>query len=209
MKFYDCKTAPSPRRVRIFLAEKGIDIETVQVDLGSGEQFGEAFRAINPDCTVPVLELDDGVCIGDVMGICRYLEAFKPEPPLFGRSPVEQGLVTMWNSKVEQQGLMAMADAFRNSVAGLKGRALPGPKSYEQIPELAERGRERVLSFLGKLDERLRTSRWLAGEAFSVADITALVFVDFAKRGKLTAGDDAEGLKRWYGEVSARPSAQR
>jgi len=208
MKFYDCKTAPSPRRVRIFLAEKGIEAETVEVDLGSGEQFGEAFRAINPDSTVPVLEVDDGVYLSDVMGICRYLEAFQPEPRLFGRSPVEQGLVTMWNSKVEQQGLMAMADAFRNSVAGLKGRALPGPTSYEQIPELAARGRERVLAFLGKLDKRLRDSRWLAGDSFSVADITALVFVDFARRGKLTAADDAEGLQRWYGEVSARPSAQ-
>ena len=208
MKFYDCKTAPSPRRVRIFLAEKGIAAETVEVDLGSGEQFGEAFRAINPDCTVPVLKLDDGVCISDVMGICRYLEALEPEPPLFGRSPVEQGLVAMWNSKVEQQGLMAMADAFRNSVKGLKGRALPGPRPYEQIPELAERGRERVLAFLGKLDDRLRDSQWLAGDVFSIADITALVFVDFAKRGKLTAADDAEGLQRWYEAVSARPSAQ-
>ncbi|MEM8816813.1 MAG: glutathione S-transferase [Pseudomonadota bacterium] len=208
MKLYDCKTAPSPRRVRIFLAEKGLSVDTVEVDLGNGEQFSDAFRAVNPDCTVPVLELEDGVLITDVLGICRYLEALKPEPALFGSSAVEQGLTTMWNSKVEQQGLMAMADAFRNSVAGLKGRALPGAESYEQIPELAVRGRQRVLRFLDKMNRRLGESTYLAGEHYSIADITALVFVDFAKRGKLHAPEDAAALARWYEAVSGRPSAQ-
>ena len=207
MKFYDCRTAPSPRRVRIFIAEKGLDIETVEVDLSSGEQFGEAFRRLNPDCTVPVLELDDGTCLTEVLGICRYLEAAHPELPLFGRSPAEQGLVMSWNAKIEQQGLMAMAEAFRNSVPGLKGRALPGPAGYEQIPELAARGRERVAAFMARLDARLADSEYVAGADYSLADITALVFVDFAKRGKLGPGDDAAALARWHTAVSGRPSA--
>ena len=207
MKFYDCNTAPSPRRVRIFIAEKGLDIETVEVDLRSGEQFGEAFRRLNPDCTVPVLELDDGTCLTEVMGICRYLEAAHPEPPLFGRTPTEQGLVTSWNSKIEHQGLMAMAEAFRNSLPGFKGRALPGPVAHEQIPELAARGRERVAAFMEKLDARLTDSEFVAGPDYSLADITALVFVDFATRAKLGPGDDAKALARWYDAVSSRPSA--
>ncbi len=208
MKFYDCQTAPSPRRVRIFIAEKGIDIETVEVDLGSGEQLGEAFRKLNPDCTVPVLELDDGTCLTEVMGISRFLEVTYPEPPLFGRSAAEQGLVLAWNAKVEQQGLLAMAETLRNSAPGLKGRALTGPIDYEQIPELAERGRQRVTAFFDRMDTRLGESEYLAGDAFSVADISALVFVDFAARARLEAPDEAVNLGRWYEAVSSRPSAQ-
>jgi len=207
MRFYDCATAPSPRRVRIFAAEKGIALDTVQVDLQAGEQFGDAFRALNPDCVVPVLELDDGTCLTEVMGICRYLEVMQPEPPLFGTGAVEQGLVMSWNSKVEQQGLLAMAEAFRNSVPGLKGRALTGPVEYEQMPELAARGKQRVLDFMARLDERLGQSEFVAGARYSVADITALVFVDFARRGKITPAADTPSLERWYAAVSSRPSA--
>ena len=207
MKFYDCATAPSPRRVRIFAAEKGLALDTVQVDLQAGEQFSEAFRALNPDCVVPVLELDDGTCLTEVMGICRYLEVVQPEPPLFGSGAVEEGLVMGWNSKVEQQGLLAMAEAFRNSVPGLKGRALTGPVEYEQIPELAARGRQRVLDFMARLDECLGKSEFVAGATYSVADITALVFVDFARRGKVTPAEDLPNLERWHASVSSRPSA--
>ncbi len=134
MKFYDCKTAPSPRRVRIFIAEKGIVVETVQVDLASGEQFGEAFRRINPDCVVPVLELDDGSHVSEVIAICQYLEERHPEPNLLGSSAEERARISMWNAKVEQQGLWVVADAFRNSVKGLAGKAVTGPQGYEQIP---------------------------------------------------------------------------
>ena len=207
MKFYDCATAPSPRRVRIFAAEKGLALDTVQIDLQAGEQFSEAFRALNPDCVVPVLELDDGTCLTEVMGICRYLEVMQPEPPLFGSGAVEEGLVMSWNSKVEQQGLLAMAEAFRNSVPGLKGRALTGPVEYEQIPELAARGKQRVLDFMARLDERLAQCEFLAGATYSVADITALVFVDFARRGKVTPATDLPNLERWHASVSTRPSA--
>ena len=207
MKLYDCKTAPSPRRVRIFLAEKGIDLETVQIDLGSGEQFGEAFRRINPDCVVPVLQLDNGDCISEVLAICSYLEELHPELSLFGQSPEERATALMWNAKVEQQGLWAMADAFRNAAKGLKDHALPGPDAYPQIPELAERGRQRARQFMLRLDERLADNEYIAGGSFSIADISAMVFVDFAGWTKIAVPDGAENLSRWYNAVSKRPSA--
>lgn len=207
MKFYDCKTAPSPRRVRIFLAEKGLDIETVQIDLGSGEQLGETFRKLNPDCVVPVLELDDGSALSEVVAICQYLEELHPEPRLLGSTPEERARITMWNAKVEQQGLWGMMDAFRNSAKGLAGRALTGPESYEQIPELAVRGRKRVEQFFRRLDGQLRDCRFVAGEDFSIADISALVVVDFAGWVKIEVPGDLVNLGRWYSEVSSRPSA--
>ena len=207
MKFYDCKTAPSPRRVRIFIAEKGIDIETVQVDLGSGEQFSDEFRKMNPDCVVPVLQLDDGSYLSEVTAICQYLEERYPDPPLLGTAAEERARVTMWNAKIEQQGLLSMADAFRNSAKGLKGRAVTGSTGYEQIPELAERGRQGVQQFLGRLDTQLAEHPYVAGAQFSMADITALVLVDFAAWIKIVAPDGANNLARWYGKVSARPGA--
>ena len=205
MKFYDCKTAPSPRRVRIFIAEKGIDIETVQVDLGSGEQFSDDFRQLNPDCAVPVLQLDDGSCLSEVTAICQYLEECYPEPPLLGTTAETRAQVTMWNPKVEQQGLLSMADAFRNSAKGLKGRAVTGIKGYEQIPELADRGRQRVQQFFERLDAQLAESPYVAGAHFSMADITALVLVDFAAWMKIEVPGEAKNLARWYRDVSARP----
>jgi glutathione S-transferase len=153
MKLYDCTTAPSPRRVRIFLAEKGISVPTVQVDLRNGEQFSPAFRAINPECTVPVLELDNGTRIADILAICRYFEELYPEPRLMGRTAEQKAVIEAWQRRLERDGFYATMEAFRNSTPGLKGRALPGPESYEQIPALAERGRMRIQHFftlLGK-----------------------------------------------------------
>ena len=207
MKFYDCSTAPSPRRVRIFLAEKGLEIPTVQVDLASGEQFGEAFRRINPDCVVPVLELDDGVCISEVVAICHYLEEVQPEPELLGRTAEERAMTLMWNAKVEQQGLWAVADAFRNTAKALTNNALPGPHNYVQIPELAERGQARVRDFYKRLDGQLADNDYLAGNVFSMADISAMVAVDFAAWIKIDIPEDATNLRRWYAAVSQRPSA--
>jgi glutathione S-transferase len=207
VKFYDCRTAPSPRRVRIFAAEKGIELDKVEVDLMQGEQFSPEFRAVNPDCVVPVLVLDDGKCISEVLAICDYLEILHPEPPLFGRMPEERAQVMMWNFKIEQQGLWPVAEAFRNATPGLAGRALPGPDNYAQIPELAVRGRERATAFLGRLDRLLGEHEFVAGEAFSIADISALVVVDFAKRLKIAAGTSMPNLERWHAAVGARPSA--
>lgn len=207
MRFYDCKTAPSPRRVRIFLAEKDLELDTIQVDLASGEQFSEAFRKINPDCVVPVLQLDDGRCISEVLAICSYLEAMHPVPSLLGDTPEEKAFVQMWNAKVEQQGLWAMAEAFRNSAKGLVGKALPGPDAYPQVPELAVRGRQRVDRFMSVMDARLADTDYLAGEAFSLADISALVFIDFAAWMKIPLPSGANNLGRWFDDVSKRPSA--
>ena len=207
MKFYDCKTAPSPRRVRIFMAEKGIDIETVQVDLGSGEQFSESYRAVNPDCVVPALELDDGTCLSEVLAICTYLEAKYPEPPLLGTTDEERARILMWTCKIEQQGLWSVADAFRNAAKGLKDKATTGLVSYAQIPELAQRGRDRVEQFFHRIDGQLADSEFIAGDSYSIADIAAMVVVDFSAWIKLTVPEDAVNTLRWHKAVSGRPSA--
>ena len=189
------------------MAEKGIEIETVQVDLGSGEQFADAFREINPDCVVPALQLDDGSCLSEVLAICHYLEAIHPEPELLGTSDEERARILMWNGKVEQQGLWAVADAFRNAAKGLKDRAATGPVSYPQIPELAERGRDRVEHFYRRIDGQLADNEFIEGDRFSIADISALVVVDFAAWIKLSVPEDAAHLRRWHESVSGRPSA--
>ena len=208
MKFYDCQTAPSPRRARIFIAEKGLDIESVEVDLGKGEQLSEEFRQINPRCTVPVLELDSGVCLTENSGISSYLEALTPEPPLLGTTPEECGLIANWNTRVELEGFWPIADAFRNRSKGMAHRAITGPTNYEQIPELAERGHARGVEFFDALNVRLGESEYLGGNSFSVADITALVLVDFAGWVKLGMTDAHTHTKRWHALVSKRPSTK-
>jgi glutathione S-transferase len=208
MKFYDCATAPSPRRVRIFLAEKGLSIPTVQVDLRNGEQFSPAFRAINPDCTVPALQLDDGTVIGDAVAICQYLEELHPDPPLIGSSAQERAIVTALNPAIERDGFFAAMDALRNTATGLKGRALPGPHDYEQIPELAERGRKRLAHFFRDMDARLAGRPFVAGDRYTIADISAMIVTDFAGRLKVAVPEECASLRRWYAAVSARPSAK-
>ena len=208
MKFYDCATAPSPRRVRIFAAEKGISLPTVQVDLRNGEQFTPAFRAINPDCTVPALVLDDGTVIADAVAICGYLEELHPDPPLIGSTAQERAAVTALNRQIERDGFFAAMDAFRNTAKGLKGRALPGPHDYEQIPELAERGRARVENFFRAMDARLADREFVAGNRYTIADISTLVLTDFAGWAKLNVPDECAHLRRWHAAVSARPSAK-
>jgi len=208
MKFYDCQTAPSPRRARIFIAEKGLDIETIEIDLGTGEQFGDAFRRLNPRCTVPVLELDDGTTITENIGIATYLEAAYPAPPLMGTTHQEKALIATWNARIEFEGLLPIADAFRNRTKGMKDHAITGPTKYAQIPALAERGLERAREFFGTLDQRLATSTFIAGEVYSLADITALCIVDFAAWVKVAIGEDQINLERWHDAVSARPSSQ-
>lgn len=207
MKFYDCQPAPSPRRVRIFLKEKGIEIPTVQIDLGNKEQLGDAFKAINPDCTVPVLKLEDGTCLTEILAICHYIEVLHPEPCLLGRDAKEQALVLMWNAKIEQLGLLALAEMFRNKTKGMSSRALTGPIDFEQIPELVERGRVRAEAFMARLNEHLSSSDFIAGDQFTLADITALVMIDFAKWSKVMIQDDWLHLQRWYDQVCVRPSA--
>jgi glutathione S-transferase len=206
VKLYDCTTAPSPQRVRIFLAEKGIDIPLVQVALRDGEQLGDAFRKINPDCTVPVLALDDGSTISEIFAICQYLESRYPEPSLMGRNPLEQATVSMWNAKVEQHGLQGLAEALRNRAKGMRDRALPGPLNYAQIPELAERGLKRAGAFFDRLDGQLTDKAFVTGDQFTMADITAYVMIEFAGWSRLSIADNQVHLQRWYNDVSTRPA---
>lgn len=205
--FYDCAPAPSPRRVRMFLAEKGMTVPTVQVDLRAGEHLGEAFRKLNPWGTVPVLLLDDGTAISEASACCRYLEEIHPVPPLLGCTPKERAVVLMWDHRCEIDGFLACAEAFRNEAKGMKGRALPGPLNLEQIPALAERGRARVRHFFDVMNARLAESPFVAGESFSVADITAFVSIEFAAWMKLTPPEDAAALNHWLEAMRARPSA--
>jgi len=208
MKFYDCSTAPSPRRVRIFLAEKGLTVPTVQVDLRAGQQFSPEFRAISPDCTVPVLDLENGVVLADAVAICLYFEKRQKEPPLMGTGAEEEAAVAEWLRRIERDGFYAAMEAFRNATPGLKGRAIPGPDDYEQIPALAERGRARIMRFFAAMDERLGRTEFVAGRRYTIADITLLVAVDFAAWAKLKVPEDCTNLRRWHDAVNARPSAR-
>ncbi|WP_213955357.1 glutathione S-transferase [Variovorax sp. dw_954] len=203
---YDCATAPSPRRARILLAEKGVAHETVQVDLRSGEQLGEAFRKLNPQCTVPVLQTDDGLLLTDNASITAWLEARFPEPPLLGSTPAEKAEIASWNWRVEFEGLVAIAEALRNSVPAMANRALPGPVDYGQIPELAQRGLARVQQFFVTLNDRLAGRDFIASDRFSIADITAVVAVDFARIVKVKPGEGHPHLQRWRTAMAQRPS---
>jgi glutathione S-transferase len=206
LTFYDCPTAPSPRRARILLAEKNVPHTTVNIDLKTGEQLSDAFRAINPACTVPALKMEDGTVLTENAGIAAYLEAAFPTPALLGSTPEEKGLVASWNAIIEFEGLIAAAEALRNSSPGMKGRAITGPDNYAQIPELAERGRARLQKFLDKLDARLEGREFIAIDSFSNADITALVVVDFAAWIKIKPQEQHKNLNRWRAAMHARPS---
>ena len=203
---YDCATAPSPRRARIFLAEKAVPHEVVQVDLRAGEQLGEAFRRINPRCTVPALVTEEGPVLTDNAAIAAYLEALFPHPPLLGTTPLEKAEIASWHWRVEFEGLMAVAEALRNSAPAMAGRALPGPVDYEQIPALAQRGLARLQHFLVTLNDRLADREFVATDRFSVADITAVVAVDFARIVKVKPGDAHPHLLRWRAAMGQRPS---
>ncbi|RZL40508.1 MAG: glutathione S-transferase [Rubrivivax sp.] len=201
---YDCATAPSPRRARILLAEKRVPHETVQVDLRSGEQLGEAFRRINPQCTVPALVAEEGVVLTDNAAIAAYLEARFPEPPLLGRTPLEKAEIAGWQWRVEFEGLHAIAEAFRNSSPAMAGRALAGPVDHAQIPDLAQRGLARGQKFFADLNAHLAERDFIAAGQFSIADITAVVAVDFARVVKIKPGDEHPHLRRWREAMQAR-----
>lgn len=207
MIFYDCSTAPNPRRARMFIAEKGLEIETRDISIAKGEQLSQEFLAVNPRGTIPVLVADDGTVLAENLGIAAYLEAAFPEPPLMGTTPAEKGLVMMWNAIVEQQGGLPIAEVLRNTNPHMKGRAIPGPVDFEQIPELAERGRARVALFFDQLEERLQQVPYLAGETFTLADITGFVFVDFARVIRTRIPEENAATLDWFERIKARPSA--
>lgn len=203
---YDCSTAPSPRRARILLAEKGVAHETVQVDLRNREQLGDAFRAINPRCTVPVLRTEEGALLTDNAGIAAYAEARWPEPPLLGTTPVEKAEVASWNARIEVEGFMAVAEALRNSAPAMADRALTGPVNFAQIPALAERGVLRAQQFMDMLDAHLAGRDFVVGSALSLADISAAVVVDFARVIKVKPGEHHANLVRWRAGLAQRPA---
>ena len=203
---YDCATAPSPRRARILLAEKGVAHETIQVDLRNGEQLSEAYRQVNPQCTVPALCTDDGLLLTDNASIAAWIEARFPEPPLLGSTPRERAQIASWNWRIEFEGLLAIAEALRNSAPAMANRALPGPVDYPQIPELAARGLARTQQFFATLNDQLGGRDFIAADRFSIADITAVVAVDFARVVKVKLGEDHPNLQRWRVAMGLRPS---
>ena len=191
MKLYTCTGAPSPRRVTLYLDLKGIKLDQVEVDLRAGEHMRPAFSTLSPNQTVPVLELDDGSCIWESSAIRRYLERLHPEPVLFGSDSIEQAAVDCWTDWVFMRGLIPVMEAFRNHFAGFRDHALPGPRPVAQLPALVERGHSLFGYFLADLEKRLQTAAWVAGDQLSVADIDALVTIEFAERG-IKAGPATE-----------------
>lgn len=204
--FYDFPRAPSPRRARVVLAEKAIPHETVVVDLATQAQLNDEFRAINPRCTVPALKLEDGTVLTDNAGIAAWAEAAYPEPPLFGTTPVEKAEVASWNARIEGDGFLAVAEALRNSSPGMKDRALTGPINYAQIPELAERGLARLGRFFDDLDAHLKGRDFVATGRFSLADISAVIVVDFARVVKMKPTETHAEIARWRALMAERPS---
>jgi glutathione S-transferase len=210
VKLYVWLTAPNPRRAQIFIAEKGIDIEIVEAsDPENPGQLSAGYCAKYPHRRVPLLELDDGDWIGEAAAICRYLETLYPDNPLMGRNPKEIAEVEMWDRLAEWEGLMAVSEVFRNTHKLFVGRGLAGyDREIRQIPELAERGHFRLGLFYEKIDQQLDANEYLAGDAFSFADITALCAIEFAISRRLPIPDACSNVIDWHGRVSSRPSIQ-
>jgi glutathione S-transferase len=201
MKLYDSKLAPNARRVRIFLAEKGMSVPMVDMDLARLDQKTTAFSVLNPFQTVPVLELDDGEVISESAAICRYFEELRPEPPLFGVGALERARVEMWHRRLELQLFFPIAQAYRHTH--------PAAKILEphQIAEWAELNRGRALRAMTVVDEALRERAFVAGDRFSIADILGLVALDFIKPARITIPESLVNLRRWRETLAARPSA--
>jgi glutathione S-transferase len=201
MKLYDGGRAPNPRRVRIFLAEKGIAVPAEQLDLGALQHRTEAYTAINPMQRVPALVLDDGTVIAESIAICRYFEAVQPDPPLFGVGALQSALVEMWNRRAELHLLFPVSSVFQHLHPAMSRMVDP------QVPQWGEANKPRVMQFLAFLDRALKDRPYVAGADYTVADITALVAVDFMRVSKMAVPDGLSNVQRWHKAVSARPSA--
>jgi glutathione S-transferase len=213
MKLYDAAWAPSPRRVRMFLAEKGIEVPREAIDLRSGEHLSDAYLRINPRGAVPALILDDadgngGEILCESAAICRYFEALHPRPALFGTTPIEIGRIESWTRRIEGDGYAAVVYVLRNTAPHFRDHAIPNAGlPLPQIAELAARGARMWEAFVDGLDARLAASEWVAGDTYSFADITALVTIDFARAAKLAVPEGLASLHRWHAAASTRPSA--
>ena len=201
MKLYDARTAPNPRRVRIFLAEKSISVPVEQVDIVSAQNRSAEFRAKNAMGTLPVLELDDGTTIAESVAICRYFEELQPEPPLLGTDAKDRALVEMWQRRMEYEVFLPITQVFRNGHAFFKGR-------IPQVPEYGEVCRKHAEQRLEWLDGVLADRPFIAGERYTIADITALCAIDFGRVSSIRVTPEQPNLARWHAAVSSRPSAK-
>jgi glutathione S-transferase len=202
MKLYNSPFSPNARRVRIFLAEKGLDVPKVDVDLARLDQRSEGFSALNPFQAVPVLAFDDGVVLCESIAICRYFEETQPDPPLFGVGPLERALVEMWQRRLELGLMLHIANAFRHSHPHMAEMEKP------QIAELAQVSKPKALTAMARVDRELADRAFIAGDRFSVADITGLVALDFARTARIALPEELGNLRRWHAELSARASAK-
>ncbi len=201
MKLFDGGRAPNPRRVRIFLAEKGIEVPIAPVDMGAMEHRGPDLASRNPLQRLPVLELDDGTVICESIAICRYFEELHPEPALFGRGALGKALVEMWQRRVELHLLFPVAQAFRHIHPAMKEWEVP------QVPDWGEANKPKALEFLRILDRELQDREFVAGDHYSVADITGLVALDFTKPARIAIPDELTNVGRWRRAITERPSA--
>jgi len=208
MIFYDFHGAPSPRRARMFIAEKQIDIENREIDLKLKEQFSPEFLAINPRGTVPAFVTDSGLALTENVGIAAYLEEKFPTPPLMGNTADEKGAVLMWNAICETQGFLVIGNYLRNSNPGHSGRAITGPVSFEQIPDLASRAKKRADIFFNMLEAQLIKSDYLATDKFTFADISGFIVCDFARMVKISIPKNCSATQAWYDKIKERPSAK-
>ena len=208
MKLYDCQFAPNPRRARVFLKEKGIEIPFEEIDIMNGANLKEDYRKINASGLVPALELDDGRVICEVPAMCRYLEALNPEPNLLGKDPFEAAMVEQWERFSEMNGMQAVGEVFRNQAPPFAKRGMPGLSDIDAIPALVERGKNRVAAFYEQLEQRLAESEYLASDRYTMADITGMCVVDFATFAEMGVPDGHTNTQRWLTACQARPSAQ-
>jgi glutathione S-transferase len=193
----------------MFLAEKGIKIPTVQVNIREREQFGADFTKINAYSIVPVLELDDGTCLGESVAICRYIEELHPTPPLMGRDAKDAAIVEMWNRRAELDGMQAAGEAVRNAAPMFADRGVAGvPDGFPQIPALVERGKKRMARFFDFWDRQLADNEFVAGPNFTIADITSFITVEFGKRAEITIPNECRNVARWHEKIASRPSAK-
>ena len=208
MKIYDWHIAPNPRRLHIYLAEKGLNIPLEEVG-GDDFKLKPSYVSKYPHAMVPLLELDDGTHIGEAMAICRYFEEVHPNPPLMGTDAKDKAIVEMWEKRANEEGMLAASELFRNTHPAFADRGLPGSaQPIQQLPELVKRAKERLGRFYKKFDAQLANNKYVAGNHYTVADATALCAVDFAKWTDSEIPAECKHLKRWYDEVSTRPSAK-
>ncbi|MEM7250829.1 MAG: glutathione S-transferase family protein [Pseudomonadota bacterium] len=209
MKLYDFTMAPNAQRVRVYMAEKGIEVPIEQLNVRENEQFAEPFTSMNPFHCVPFLELDSGTVIAESLSICRYLEESHPEPPLFGRNAEERAVVDMWLRRFELDGFIPMLHAVRNHVPMFEGRVVPGTRTdLPQLPEMVTRGKEMMDVFLGRVEPHMAQHPFVAGADFTIADITAWFTLRMTVLMEMDLAGPYPATAAWFAKISERPAFQ-